>query len=271
MSNASSSTKPSAKAPAGPVAPALPGAESSAPVVSWNPVLVILIVLLLFLIPQIIAGVVIGAASQGGLSFLRDSVYEQFSFVFLAEALTLIGLYLVLRTRKQNFKSLGLTKLKLSDPMYAVIGYVAYFALNIVLVTILSRVIPGLDINQKQDTGFDTAKSALSLVPVFIALVILAPLAEEVLVRGFLFVNLRRYLPLIWAIITTSVIFGSAHLFGGEPGAPLLWIAAIDTFALSVVLCYLREKTGRLWAGIGLHALKNFIAFMALFVLHLSS
>jgi membrane protease YdiL (CAAX protease family) len=33
-----------------------------------------------------------------------------------------------------------------------------------------------------------------------------------------------------------------------------------------MVLAYLREKTGSLWPPIGLHALKNFVAFMALFV-----
>ncbi|MGH7237402.1 MAG: CPBP family glutamic-type intramembrane protease [Candidatus Saccharimonadales bacterium] len=45
-------------------------------------------------------------------------------------------------------------------------------------------------------------------------------------------------------------------------------MAGVDTFILSTVLCYLREKTGRLYAGIGVHALKNFVAFAALFLFH---
>jgi len=53
---------------------------------------------------------------------------------------------------------------------------------------------------------------------------------------------------------------------GGAAGP--LYIAALDTFILSLVLIYLREKTGSLWASITLHAVKNGVAFMALFVLH---
>ena len=53
-------------------------------------------------------------------------------------------------------------------------------------------------------------------------------------------------------------------------GQPLLWVAALDTFTLSMVLCYLRQETDSLWPGILLHALKNCIAFITLFVLHAS-
>jgi membrane protease YdiL (CAAX protease family) len=73
----------------------------------------------------------------------------------------------------------------------------------------------------------------------------LPPLGEEILVRGYLFSGLRmvwRFLP---AVIVTSLLFGAAHLeFGG--GGPLVWAAAIDTFILSVVLCFLRERSGAL-------------------------
>jgi membrane protease YdiL (CAAX protease family) len=56
-----------------------------------------------------------------------------------------------------------------------------------------------------------------------------------------------------------------AHLAGGEGGSTI-WIAAIDTFILGMVLAYLRERSGSLWPSIGLHASKNMIAFLFLFV-----
>jgi membrane protease YdiL (CAAX protease family) len=52
---------------------------------------------------------------------------------------------------------------------------------------------------------------------------------------------------------------------GGAAGP--LWIGAVDTFTLSLVLVSLREITGNLWAGISLHAAKNGIAFILLFVI----
>jgi len=60
--------------------------------------------------------------------------------------------------------------------------------------------------------------------------------------------------------MVTSLVFGLAHLEFGS-GGPLVWAAAIDTFLLSIILVYLRERTGALYAGILLHMLNNFIAF----------
>jgi membrane protease YdiL (CAAX protease family) len=90
---------------------------------------------------------------------------------------------------------------------------------------------------------------------------------EEILFRGFLYSGLKKSLPKIWAVLLTCTIFAAPHLLeGGSSG--LLWVAGIDTFILSLVLIWLREKTGRLYASMGLHALKNFIAFASLFLLH---
>ena len=64
--------------------------------------------------------------------------------------------------------------------------------------------------------------------------------------------------------LATSALFATPHLFESGSGG-LLWIAGLDTFVLSLVLCYLRERTGRLWAGVGVHMLKNSIAFVSLY------
>ena len=67
------------------------------------------------------------------------------------------------------------------------------------------------------------------------------------------------------AAIITSLMFAVGHLQFGS-GAPLLWVAALDTFVLSLVLCYIREKTDSLWPGIFIHAIKNALAFSVLFL-----
>src|SRR5690606_7282850 len=103
------------------------------------------------------------------------------------------------------------------------------------------------------------------LILVFISLVLLPPFVEEVLARGFLYTGLKTKWPVWAAAVVTSLIFAAAHLEFGS-GAPLLWVAAIDTFTLSLVLIYLREKTGKLGASIMLHMLKNGVAFVLLFI-----
>ena len=74
-------------------------------------------------------------------------------------------------------------------------------------------------------------------------------------------------MPKIVAALITSIIFATAHLEFGE-GAPLLWVAAIDTFVLSLALVYVRERTGRLWGSMGVHALKNTVAFVSIYIFH---
>jgi membrane protease YdiL (CAAX protease family) len=140
-----------------------------------------------------------------------------------------------------------------------------YFVLYLLSVGLISHFVPGLNVNQQQQIGFNNVHGAAPLVMTFISLVVLPPLAEEIMVRGFLYSSLKKALPTASAVIVTSALFASAHLPEGGAAGPL-YIAALDTFVLSLVLIYLREKTGSLWASITLHAIKNGIAFVALFV-----
>jgi membrane protease YdiL (CAAX protease family) len=131
----------------------------------------------------------------------------------------------------------------------------------------VSHFIPSFNVNEQQQIGFSNVHGGLPLLMTFVSLVILPPLAEEIMVRGFLYSTLKKAMPALAAVILTSALFASAHLPEGGDAGPL-YIAALDTFVLSLVLIYLREKTGSLWASITLHAAKNGIAFVALFALH---
>ena len=98
----------------------------------------------------------------------------------------------------------------------------------------------------------------------FMTMVVLAPLAEEMLFRGYLYGKLRKAAPIWVSILVASLAFGLAHLWVG--GTALQWAVTIDTFVLSLMLCALREYTGAIWAGVLLHAIKNGLAFYLLFV-----
>jgi len=86
---------------------------------------------------------------------------------------------------------------------------------------------------------------------------VIAPFAEEVLFRGYLYGKIKHYAPVWLAIILSSVLFGVAH------GA---WNVGVDTFALGIILCLLREITGSLWASIFVHMAKNGLAYYLLFI-----
>lgn len=75
-----------------------------------------------------------------------------------------------------------------------------------------------------------------------------APVAEEVIFRGYFYGVIRRYGGRIPAILTSSLLFAAIHVH--LPSAPGL-------FLLAVILCLLYERTGSLWGNITMHAAFN--------------
>lgn len=194
-----------------------------------------------------------------------DTTTAQFWLIAAIDGLVMLFIWWLLQRRHSSFKALGLRKPQGRDLLYALGGFIVYFLLYVIVATLAKVLVPSLDLEQSQQIGFQTAKTATQLSLVFISLVIIPPVVEEILFRGFLYTGLRTKWPKWLAAVVTSVIFAAAHLQFGS-GAPLLWVAAIDTFVLSLVLVYLREKTDGLGAPIVLHMLKNGIAFTLLFI-----
>jgi membrane protease YdiL (CAAX protease family) len=242
--------------------------------VNWDGYDAVLVTVAIYLLSQLIAGISFGLviAVQGGSNGLSEqlgsSITTQFFYILLVEALTLGSLHYLLKLRGNGLKMLGLTKPDWNDLSYTLLGLAMYLPLLLVTLQLVNVFLPQVNLDQQQDIGFSDVSGALQLGLVFVSLVILPPVTEEILARGFLYLGLKKHLKKIYAVLITSLLFAIAHLQFGS-GNPPLWTAAIDTFLLSLVLIYIRDKTGKLWAPIGLHVLKNYIAFMALFVFKL--
>jgi len=230
-----------------------------------GPARVILTTLLIFLASQLIAALIaqvgISILHPGAHLSLTNSVAGQFVYILIAEGL---AAWLVLRIVKKHglkpsFIGLGRRPNK-SDFGRAGIGFGIFYALIIVVSLIISVISPDL-IDQKQNVGFDNITNNFEYLLAFISLVILPPIGEEILMRGYLYSGLRKVWKFMPSLLVTSLLFGAAHLQLGS-GTALVWAAAINTFILSVVLVYLREKTGALYAGMLVHMLNNLLAFI---------
>ena len=244
--------------------------------VTWGPLAAILVTLGIFFGGQLLGGLVIsvwpmllGWSNPRITEWFSNSTVGQFLLIATIQLVTFFLLYWFIRYRRATLQAIGLIKPRMRDVGYALAGFAAYLPAYILTVVVLTRLIPSLNVDQPQQIGFQGATTGPELLLVFFALVVLPPLIEEMLARGFLFSGLKTKLPLMAAALLTSVVFAAPHLQIGS-GEPLLWVAFIDTFILSVVLVYMRVKSGGLWASIGLHAIKNSIAFVALFVLKLA-
>ena len=237
----------------------------------WTPIQTIFLTVTTYLSSQIVASFIILTLplalgwTSGDIQLWLKTATGQFMYILLIESAVLLLIWRLLRFKKANFAYIGLAWPRLKDIGYAILGFGVYFLLYLIITVIVKAVFPDVDFGQNQKIGFESAQQNWELVLVFISLVVMPPIVEEILARGFLYTGLKTKLSLWPSVIITSAMFALAHLQFGS-GAPLLWVAAIDTFTLSLVLIYLREKTGNLGASIMLHMLKNGIAFVLLFV-----
>lgn len=240
-----------------------------------RPLRVIATALGIFLVSQFIAGLIIGfglkLTNPGSdiANNLRDSAPTQFFYILLAEGLAVFLVFSVLKARGLNRSSIGLGRLpKWDDLGKALLGFGAFYVLLIVAGLLLTELAPDLIRNEQQDVGFKNLATRLDEILALIALVVFPPIAEEILIRGYLYSGLRVAMRFVPALLVTSLFFAAAHLQPGN-ATGLLWGAAINTFLLSVILVYLREKTGALYAGIIVHAANNTVAFLVLFHGHM--
>lgn len=90
-----------------------------------------------------------------------------------------------------------------------------------------------------------------------LAVVVVAPIAEELFFRGFLYQALRRWRGTTQGIVLSAVVFALPHV------SPLI-IPSI--FALGVILAYLFEKRGSVVAAIAAHATFNLVGFIIIVV-----
>ena len=236
-----------------------------------DPLTSIIATLGVFFLSQLVAVIIISLypllrdwTEEQATGWLVSSVAAQFFYILFAEIAAIFMVRSLVSWAGVTWARIGLIKPKIWDLFYAIVAYCLYFISLIVVITLASWLVPALNVDQEQQVGFKSAYGSLALAMTFISLVVLPPIAEEIIFRGFLFTSLRAKFRLHYAIIITSILFGLAHLQFGA-GAPLLWAAAIDTFVLSVFLCLLRERSGSLWPPIILHAIKNLVAFVALF------
>lgn len=100
------------------------------------------------------------------------------------------------------------------------------------------------------------ASTNLDRLWVFVIIVFLAPISEELYFRGFLFHAIRNRLPFHLSVAVTSVIFGALHfdLF-----------RFVSFFVAGVVLSHVYEKYQNLYIPMIAHGLWNGIMVIALF------
>ncbi|HPD16840.1 MAG TPA: CPBP family intramembrane metalloprotease [Planctomycetota bacterium] len=95
---------------------------------------------------------------------------------------------------------------------------------------------------------------------VLFSAVVVTPMTEEIVFRGFVYATLRRSLGPLAAIALSAAAFAAMHAYA---------FGLLPLFVIGFLLAYLYERTGSLWASVTAHAANNLYALLiTYFVLH---
>lgn len=155
-----------------------------------------------------------------------------------------------------------------SDIGLSILAVLPYYVISGLMLYVGMEVLQVIDPHVGQDVPFKDLSLRIEYFVAFITLVVLAPLAEELMFRGYFLGKLQDRTGKWLAVVVTAVVFGLMHLLGiaDDGSVALQWGATADTFAMGLVAGGLRVVTGSIWAGALLHSIKNAIAFYFLFI-----
>jgi CAAX protease family protein len=132
---------------------------------------------------------------------------------------------------------------------WALLGFVVVLGFELGYVALL-----GVDETNVDDLG---QGNVLAAFLISVAVIVVAPIAEEFFFRGFFYRALRSRMSMWPAALIDGAVFGSLH-FAGPDSAAILPVIAV----FGVTQCLIYERTGSLFAVIAVHAAFNTIAMV---------
>ncbi|MEO0414980.1 MAG: CPBP family intramembrane glutamic endopeptidase, partial [Verrucomicrobiota bacterium] len=129
------------------------------------------------------------------------------------------------------------------------------WAVGTVSQNLIKHLLGELDL-QEPVQAIKESKSLIFTAVSCILAVIVAPVVEELLFRGYLYPALKKQTSALFAALVSGAIFAVVH--ANLPAFLPLW-------SLAILLCLSYELTRTIWAPIGIHALFNLMNVIMLF------
>lgn len=217
-------------------------------------------VVLTFLLVNIIFDIVVGS----GLGLLLNSYKLGNLALFvliLSQIIKLILVFVFLKFRSRKYHDhYGLTYIKnkkLDKDLYKVITIAFGVAgFGNILLSIFLKIFEN---NDYINTTLETLETMLNYnntfeyLVLFTSVVIIAPILEELLFRGILFSETKKYLGVTAAIVINGLCFAIYHMNV---------IQGINTFFMGMVLSFVYYYRRNIKEAIAIHMVNNFIAMI---------
>lgn len=215
----------------------------------WSAVLVVVAVWLgASLVANIIVLLVVPPPDSGGVPVTVVLGSLMVTQMLVASA-TLA--YVWLRAKRAPLAILGFRSTQTRRALTALAGGIVGAA---VLEVLLRAVIPAAWRPEHFLTTAVQNGTPIVIGLVVITGVVIAPLVEEAVFRGYLMGALAQRFGFIVAALGSSAVFGLVHLTSGL-------VSAGFAFLLGLVLCWVYKVSGSLWVNILIHAATNAVAF----------
>lgn len=177
-----------------------------------------------------------------------------------------IGIFGYLSLRPDHQRSIGMTKKSFFRNFFlgALTWFICYplvVVLDQALASALELLSPQSELEQVAVQQLKLSMENPTLFYLLITFIILiVPIIEETLFRGFLQTWLRQKIPALYAILLSSFVFAGFHFSYSQGIGNIELLSSL--FLLSLFLGYLFERQKSLWAPIGLHMTFNSISVM---------
>lgn len=136
-------------------------------------------------------------------------------------------------------------------------AHAAIIAYSVVLIVL------GAEAAAPEQEDLDELFRSRAVLPLTgVATVLVAPVAEEIFFRGFVFAGLLRRLGVFGAMAASGFLFGAFHITSAETVGLVLPFGVIG-----MLFAWLYYRTGSLWTNIATHLLFNLVSFIALALL----
>ncbi|EEI86308.1 CAAX amino terminal protease family protein [Anaerococcus lactolyticus ATCC 51172] len=222
-------------------------------------------IIMAFVIINVIIDVITGASVPGIIANIKDGdMLKAGDYIIygllIGQLIKLTILYFYIGKRDNIYRNeLGrryIENEKISNPLIFVgIGF-GTLGFGNILENIIMKALEGSklvnDALELLEKAF-RAKGPVDGIFILIAVIIGAPLVEELLFRGVLFEELRKEISLKVTIFLTALVFGIYHFN---------ILQSSNAFFLGLVLAYVYYKTRSIKASIIVHATNNMIAMI---------
>jgi membrane protease YdiL (CAAX protease family) len=206
---------------------------------------------------SVISAFLVGSIIIGAFTSPHDEIHKLYLYIsfFLGQGVIVVPPIYYLNYKKQSLiKSFRIKIVSIKTIKYSIIFSFGVIALFDTLDKVIHIIIPApeyiVDLGKMMQPD-----STLGLIFLFLAIIIIAPIGEEIVFRGFLQKFLEEHwLDITKAILVTSLFFAVIHF---NP----FWI--IQIYLLGIILGFLSWKTKSIIPSIILHSLNNSIALVS--------